>query len=116
MGQRDKMIELLEIEKAASRYMTDDDRREMIADFLLNNGVVVLPVKLGDPVYRISQKFITKMRYIEKTNISRIAIDARGIFLFCACQPTVKCVYGKNVFLSREDAENALREYYGGCT
>lgn len=115
MGQRDELIELLEIEKASSRYMTDDDRREMIADFLLDNGVVILPAKIGEPVYRISQKFMTKMRYIEKTNISRIAIDARGIVVFCACQPTVKCIYGKNVFLSREDAEKALREYQRGC-
>lgn len=114
MEQRDKLIDLLEIEKAFSRYRTDDQRREGIADHLLSEGVIVPPVKLGETVYRISQKHITKMRYIEKTHISRISIDAGGVFVFCACQPTVKCVYGRTVFLSREDAEKALREYQRG--
>ena len=79
-----------------------------IADHLLANGVVVLPCKVGDTVYRISQKFCTKTKYVQKTKISRITIDDDGIWLFCECNPTAKCIFGKTVFLTREEAEAAL--------
>lgn len=49
---RERLIELLEQEKAFSRYMTDDERRERLADYLLENGVVVLPCKVGDVLYK----------------------------------------------------------------
>ena len=45
MNQKEKLIELLEEENAFSRYMTDDERRERLADYLLANGVIVLPCK-----------------------------------------------------------------------
>ena len=43
---RDRLIELLEAEGGFSRYMTDDERRERLADHLLANGVIV-PKKIG---------------------------------------------------------------------
>ena len=80
-----------------------------IADHLLANGVIVPPCKVGDTVYRISTRAHTKMRYIQETTISRIAIDKDGIWLFCACNPVARCVFGKTVFLTREEAEQALK-------
>ena len=72
--------------------------------------IVELPCKVGDTVYRISTMHHTKRKYIQETRISRIAIDVDGIWLFCNCNPIAKCVFGKTVFLTREEAEKALRE------
>ena len=53
-----------------------------------------------------------KFTVLEQTTlISRIAIDNEGIWLFCTCNPIAKCVFGKTVFLTREEAEAALVNY-----
>lgn len=39
--QRERLVELLEAECGFSRYMTDDERREKLADYLIANGVTV---------------------------------------------------------------------------
>ena len=80
-----------------------------IANYLLENGVVVLPCKIGDTVYRISVKATTKIKYIQKTTISRIAFDNEGVWLFCSCNPVSRSVFGKNVFLTKEEVEQALK-------
>ncbi len=88
---------------------SDDCALDRIADYLLANGVIVQPCKVGDTVYRISTKINTKVKYIQETTISRVAIDSDDVWLFCACNPIAKCVFGKNVFLTREEAEEALK-------
>ena len=80
-----------------------------VADYLIANGVVVPPCKVGDKVYRISASSGARIKYIQETKVSRIAIDNEGIWIFCTCNPIAKTVFGKTVFLSREDAEKALR-------
>lgn len=72
--------------------------------------IVELPCRVGDTVYRISTQYHTRMKYLQETKISRIAIDDEGIWLFCRCNPIAKCVYGKTVFLTRDEAERALEE------
>ena len=84
---------------------------EKIADLLLADGWIKPPCKVGDKVYRISTKINTRVKYIQETTISRIAIDNEGIWLFCTCNPIAKCVFGKTVFLTREEAEAALVNY-----
>lgn len=118
MNQREKLIELLRDEQRCE-FCNHEDNCETcypaetlsygaIADRLLVNGVIVPPCKVGDTVYRISQKFYTKTKYVQKTKISRIAIDDDGIWLFCECNPTAKCIFGKTVFLTHEEAESEL--------
>ena len=118
---RDKLIELLKQKicpgpcivckcydaelKRPREYCAAESR----ADHLLSNGVIVPPCKVGDKVYRISTRAHTKIRYIQETTISRIAIDKDVIWLFCACNPIAKCVFGKTVFLTREEAEQELK-------
>ncbi len=53
MTERERLIELLEEENAFSRYMTADERREKLADYLLANGVIVPPCKVGDTMYKV---------------------------------------------------------------
>ena len=69
---------------------------EHIADYLIANGAVVPPCKVGDVIYetdgiRIYESIIRKVIYETKG----IAFDESAI--------------GKSVFLSRDDAERALK-------
>lgn len=105
MTERERLIEML---NEWGNKENDGVRAESIADYLLENGVIVLPCKVGDTVYRISTKSCTKMKYIQKTKVSRIAIDNDGTWIFCECNPISKCVFGKTVFLTKEEAEKAL--------
>lgn len=80
------------------------------ADSLLADGWIRPPCKVGDTVYRISTRRGARIKYIQKTTVSRIAIDNEGIWIFCTCNPIAKCIFGKTVFLFREEAEAKLKE------
>ena len=82
---------------------------EAIADYLLEQGVIVPPCKVGQTVFKIEYRQGSRVKFVKETTVSRIAIDNDGIWIFCACNPIVKCKFGKLVFLTREDAEKALR-------
>ena len=69
-----------------------------------------LPCKVGDVVYRIMTSHHTRIKSIKETKVCRIAVDADGIYLFCQHCAATKSVLGKNVFLSREEAEKKLKE------
>lgn len=84
-------------------------KAELIAEYLIENGVVLLPCKVGDVVYRIMTSPHTKIKSIKETKVCRIAVDADGIYLFCQHCAAAKSELGKNVFLSREEAERALK-------
>lgn len=74
------------------------------------SSIVELPCKVGDVVYRITTSHHTRIKSVKETKVYRIAIDADGIYLFCQYCSNVKTVLGKAVFLSREEAEKALKE------
>lgn len=105
MNERERLIKLL-----GCKYNCVDRNKclEDQADNLLRNGVIVPPVKIGDKVYRISFTRVTRMKYIQETTISRVAIDYDGLWLFCSCNPIAKCKFGELVFLTKEQAEKAL--------
>ena len=76
------------------------DPAEVVADYLLDNGVIVPPCKVGDKVYqtdgtRIYESEVRKIIY----DTGHIAFDEDAI--------------GKSVFLSRDEAEKALAERSG---
>lgn len=113
-SDRDRLIEL--VDKAKEEYandVTDHTETDYIVECLLNNGVIVPPCKVGDTVYRISTKHITKMRYIQETKICRIAITEEGMKFFCECNVIAPCIFGKTVFLTKEEAEAKLKEREG---
>ena len=104
MSERERLIELLlESEPIKDRDLDDnwyDGEISDIAEYLLENGVIVLPVKVGDVVYMIVKKRAKVSReyfhFIKKTkltflNLERILKD-----------------WNKTVFLTKEEAEKAL--------
>jgi hypothetical protein len=109
---RDRLIELLEAEGGFSRYMTDDERRERLADHLLANGVIVPPCKVGDSCYPLP-RYRTP---IVERKVSRITYSARNIIIGFyendgQYRPPLRTrILGEDVFLTREEAEKALAE------
>lgn len=108
---RDRLIELL---NDWGNKENDGVRAESIADYLLENGVIVLPCNIGDTIYDATEYIygipcpeIYEMKSddinIEKDNESgeyRFIYDG-GYISFDE--------FGKVLFLTREEAENALK-------
>lgn len=108
---RDRLIELLlKCEKENDVLSCYNERpkkiqaAEIIADYLLANGVVVPPCKVGYKIYqtdgnRIYESTIGEVTYTTDKTIyvtENIAFDETAI--------------GKSIFLSRKEAELKLKE------
>ena len=116
MTDREKLIELLKgaetkVAEALTRPLKLEEWLGIYADYLLANGVIVPPCKVGDIVYTIFEgdiETITIIRsYREETiNGFSTAYDARNNFLsLCFSEVSI----GKTVFLTKEEAEERLR-------
>ena len=124
MSERERLIELLlESEPIKDRDLDNnwyDGEISDIADYLLENGVIVLPVKVGQKVYYIFDGFI------ESCTVEVIFLadytDKDGNRSYMAeihfsredCPYVATEIYftdiGKTVFLTKEEAEKALKE------
>ncbi len=97
-GEKERLIALLE---NWGNKENDGVRAESIADYLLENGVIVPPVKVGDTIYMIVEKRvkITReyFRSIKKTKLTFLNLER------------VLKDWGKTVFLTKESAERALK-------
>ena len=80
---------------------------EYLSDYLLANGVIVPPCKLGDTVW-----FIRNNEIIE-TCVEKIILKHGGLYIKLCCNSMYETTcnsIGKTVFLTREEAEKALKE------
>lgn len=112
MDQREKLIEL--IQKMYDRSLGTYGG---MADFLLANGVVVLPCRIGDTVYDIYEAFHNgegDVRALKVTD-THIHLDRRNKawIIICGYYFAIDD-FGKTVFLTREEAEKALEKRKGG--
>lgn len=116
---RDRLVELLQSVPAEHDGCRGVGR---IADHLIANGVIVSPCKVGDTVYSFCEVFGAVLPYfVETLNIAYY--DKNKI----VCQYEANCTnveenelldsidfefddIGKTVFLTREEAEAALRK------
>ena len=99
----DRLIDLL-----WKIYSTKIPTMGDLADYLLANGVIVPPCKVGDKVWfiRDSTILLSMAKWIET--------NAYGWCVCCEYPPMSTFAFkfddfGKTVFLTREDAEKALR-------
>lgn len=76
---------------------------ETIANYLLENGVIVLPVKVGDTVYQ------TDGIRIYESEIKEIIICNHIIFYETSGIAFDKSAIGTSIFLTKEEAEQALK-------
>lgn len=111
MSEHERLVELLEKAPKGLRY-------EDLPDYLLENGVIVLPVKIGQTVYEIQQDRTLQKWYVYgiiKYDGQEWAAKAKNnknkwnyidkTFAFR--------LFGKTVFLTKKEAEKALK---GGAT
>ncbi len=116
MTQRKRLIELLENVPASP----DGEKNiEMIAEYLLENGVIVPPCKVGDKVWFLNiypsicmyRNFVYEAMvvrvYVEHDNELTLAIRIKNEWGTIE-YPRIREEIGKTVFLSREEAEKAL--------
>lgn len=116
MTDRDRLIEIL---KVPIHPKIGVDPAEVVADYLLANGVTVLPVPIGSTVYEIrarGEREYGKHRkydYSPDTNLSlRNAIIQKATLYiapkkFCK---TDKARLNKTVFLTKEEAKKELKK------
>lgn len=105
---RETLIDLI-VSADISLFGSDKPYAEVYADYLLENGGIVLPCKIGDVVYRILYGRIYKIKIVE---ISIFMRDEQYFFEFFCYGGLSFSSYDvkKTVFLTREEAEQALKE------
>ena len=117
MTDRDRLVELIsDIENELLRaypYTTDEYRIASIADHLIENGAILPPCKVGDTVYfdtylhgdsvGVRPHKVINVKSVITTEPSKGGIGAE----------IPDWSFGESVFLTREEAERALKERKG---
>lgn len=121
MNQREKLIELILttpptrlkcVGRAVGKTYTTASG---VADHLLANNVIVLPCKVGDTVYIIDEgDGECTEDYVLGVKVLQFFVSKRGIAVYLELPLGMRlntwAVIGKNVFLTKEEAEKALEE------
>lgn len=94
-------------------YFTNDET-ETLADWLLENNVIVPPCKVGDTVYYIDSIRNENGKLVDticQQKVKQISTNSHGTFLVVDYCNTLNCEdVGITIFLKRKDAEKALNE------
>ena len=127
---RDRLIELLkELKKytyeeimlngnCEQRLYAVEHIDELEADYLLDNGVIVPPCKVGTKVYfvhEICDENGDEVLYIDTGEIRSFSLQDTGLWMYCRYKTgltywhKVDSEFGTEVFLTREEAEKALK-------
>lgn len=123
MTDRERLIEILKLGSCPSPYLCDENCKyanlkrcyeERTADLLLEHGVVLLPCKAGDRLYEV-----TGRKTVSVYKVRAIRAELFGLFIEWDIVEgfvwqSLSCInadeIGKTVFLTREEAERALKE------
>lgn len=114
MTERERLIELLnkKYDHFCDQCGVNKDSRytENLSDYLLENGVIVPPVKVNDIIY-IADENSNEFTGIDECRVSKL--EWNGVFWAIFVDKDY-CGYseneiGKTVFLTREEAEKALK-------
>ena len=116
---RDRLVELIsDMENELLRsypYTTDEYRIACLADHLIENGVILPPCKVGDKVYWILPDL--DGWHVSKDTVTEVGLKGFWVSMYTETDDmddfTSWDEFGKTVFLTRDDAEKALRERDG---
>lgn len=107
MTERERLIEICD----TNNGWVDEAPAEKFADYLLENGVIVPPVMSGQKVYLLrslmNDVIEGEVTGLKTTEFSKYAV----VFLIDDNRYTEIpfVAYGKTVFLTKEEAEKALK-------
>ena len=76
---REKLIELFKEIYQKTRYIPMEECMEKVADYLLANGVIVLPCKVGEYISKVNRK--NGKIYIVSAKITNIKINKNDIVI-----------------------------------
>jgi hypothetical protein len=114
---RDRLLHLIHEaeEKFTDRPVLDIEK--FVADHLIENGVIVLPCKVGDTIYYLDGSIIVESK-VHCISFGGRYGDYKGgqmhIYDSDKDNITVKLDnFGKTVFLTKEEAEQKLKEMRG---
>jgi hypothetical protein len=107
---RDRLLKLCK--KSHSEWLektydheTDKNLGEYVADYLLENGVIVPPCKVGDKVYEIEYEIGS----YEMWEAHPLETEVKAICLLTENDYHPLDRIGKDVFLTKNEAEQALK-------
>ena len=114
---RDRLVELIETAKKewwekSGRYQTSKASADYIADCLLDDGWVRPPFKVGQRVYAIYLNGELRTA-LQSDRITQIIINRGGYHFKCWWGYFHLSDIGKTVFLTKEEAEQKLKEMRG---
>ena len=98
------------IERKAQALGVEPSRLRELAEADKDGRVVVLPCKVGDKLYRVFAGEIFEHRV---GSMKYFAIQGKWDIETYQFLPSVESGIGKTIFLTREEAEKALREMEG---
>ena len=122
-ADRERLIEILKLGSCPSPYLCDENCKyanlercyeERTADLLLEHGVVLMPCKVGDRLYEV-----TGRKTVSVYKVRAIRVELFGLFIewdivegfvWQSLSGINADEIGKTVFLTREEAERALKE------
>ena len=122
MTDRERLIELLKgaetkVNEVLSVPLALDEWLSIYADHLLANGVIVSPFAVGQTVYIIDDEVDYGEDYVLDVKVSAVGKEVGGVWATLELPLGFKrSAYvgafevGKTVFLTKEDAEQALKE------
>ena len=127
MTDRERLIELLKgaetkVSELLSRPLELEEWLGIYADYLLANGVIVPPCKVGDVVYFIYETYDEEgiNRCVLDCKVEQLGIDSKSVWFQLKLPIGVKLSgYFRNnkidetVFLTKEEAEQKLKEREG---
>lgn len=110
MKMKDRLVELLKNAHDEQKYLTSDKSIQAIADYLLANGVIVPPCKVGDKMYYDVKLFASHSKgQIMESTVTFINAEVCSTFRGEVNITFDLDCFGKTVFLTKEDAEKALK-------
>ena len=122
MNERERLIEILKDNQGDSTYYMTDEAVQSVADVLLENGVVVLPCKINDHVWFIKSAFSVLVKPLEARiiGIRGISIDRNILYQSITLYNDLARGFtsndiGTKVFLTKEEAEQAIQALKGGA-
>lgn len=118
MTDRERLVELVVQYKREEHDDLTYCDIELLCDYLLANGVIVPPCKVGQMVYICASLDLDcEKEKIEiwKGEVESVSLGKDGLWIFCRFECGLTYWYPikrfvKDVFLTREEAEQALKE------
>ena len=102
---RERLIQLLQEAEGQAAYYDGDDAYGVAADYLIDNGVILPPVKVGQTVW-----WCSRLNGIFKYTIARIVVsDGKMCYYDNYNSVWHDSDIGKHLFLTHEAAEAALK-------